>query len=89
MNARAILVAALFALVVPSWAGEGHSHGEAEAPANGNGPQRLPDGSVFLPKPAQHQLSVRTSEIRRPQTSHSPAPMLWSTRSLPMWRRAT
>ncbi|MBH2009206.1 MAG: efflux RND transporter periplasmic adaptor subunit [Xanthomonadaceae bacterium] len=61
MNARAILVATFFALATPSWAGEGHSHGEAAAPANGNGPQRLPDGSVFLPKPAQHQLSVRTT----------------------------
>ena len=44
-------------------AGPGHDHGgdhgTAAAP-NANGPQRLPDGSVFLPKPAQRQLSVRT-----------------------------
>jgi cobalt-zinc-cadmium efflux system membrane fusion protein len=61
MNARAILLAAVFAVAVPSWAADGHNHGEATGPANGNGPQRLADGSVFLPKPAQHQLSVRTT----------------------------
>ena len=41
-------------------AGDGHDHGDAPAAPNVNGPQRLPDGSVFLPKPAQRQLGVRT-----------------------------
>ena len=41
-------------------AGEGHDHGEAPAAATGNGPRRLPDGSVFLPKTSQRQLAVRT-----------------------------
>jgi len=41
-------------------AGEGHDHGEAPAGVNANGPQRLPDGSVFLPKPAQRQIGLRT-----------------------------
>lgn len=41
-------------------AGEGHDHGNAPATANTNGPQRNPDGSVFLPKQAQRQLMVRT-----------------------------
>lgn len=41
-------------------AGEGHDHGGAAAAPGANGPQRLPDGSVFLPKPAQRQLGVRT-----------------------------
>jgi cobalt-zinc-cadmium efflux system membrane fusion protein len=41
-------------------AGDGHDHGNAAGTAAGNGPQRLPDGSVSLPKPAQRQLSVRT-----------------------------
>ena len=51
---------ALLSLTSPAWAGEGHGHGE-EAPAtSSNGPQRLPDGSVFLPKPAQRQIGVRT-----------------------------
>ena len=41
-------------------AGEGHDHGDAATPPSANGPQRQPDGSVFLPKPAQRQLGVRT-----------------------------
>ena len=41
-------------------AGEGHDHGGAPAAPSANGPQRQPDGSVFLPKPAQRQLGVRT-----------------------------
>jgi len=44
----------------PSFAGEGHDHGAAPAVRNANGPQRMADGSVFLPKPAQRQLNVRT-----------------------------
>jgi membrane fusion protein, heavy metal efflux system len=61
MNAFALLLAVALAATTPSWASEGHNHGEATAGANGNGPQRLPEGSVFLPKAAQHQLSVRTT----------------------------
>jgi hypothetical protein len=41
-------------------AGEGHDHGDGPAAPSANGPQRQPDGSVFLPKPAQRQLGVRT-----------------------------
>ncbi|MET0542061.1 MAG: HlyD family efflux transporter periplasmic adaptor subunit [Variovorax sp.] len=44
----------------PSLASEGHDHGGAAAASNAGGPQRQPDGSVFLPKPAQRQLGVRT-----------------------------
>jgi hypothetical protein len=57
------LIAAMgFALVLamPGHAGEGHDHGDAPTAPGANGPQRLPDGSVFLPKPAQRQLAVRT-----------------------------
>lgn len=48
--------------VISNWAyaGEGHDHGPALTMTNANGPQRLADGSVFLPRPAQRQLSVRT-----------------------------
>lgn len=62
MNAARILMTLAFgaALAINAYADEGHSHGEAPAAANANGPQRLPDGSVFLPKPAQRQLTVRT-----------------------------
>jgi membrane fusion protein, heavy metal efflux system len=45
---------------IPAHAGEGHDHGDAPAAPSANGPQRQPDGSVFLPKPAQRQLGVRT-----------------------------
>lgn len=41
-------------------AGPGHDHGDEPAAPSANGPQRQPDGSVFLPKPAQRQLGVRT-----------------------------
>lgn len=61
MTGHAVIIAAMLALAAPSWASEGHSHGEAAAPTNGTGPRRLPDGSVFLPKAAQHQLSIRTA----------------------------
>src|SRR5574343_1930683 len=54
---------ALLSLTTPSWAGEGHDHGEAAPLSSGNGPQRRPDGSVFLPKPAQHQIGVRTLPV--------------------------
>jgi cobalt-zinc-cadmium efflux system membrane fusion protein len=48
---------------VPVQAGEGHDHGDAPSVATGNGPKRQPDGSVFLPKPAQRQIGVRTLAI--------------------------
>jgi membrane fusion protein, heavy metal efflux system len=58
---RILLSVTLIALAVtPVRAGEGHDHGDAPVAANANGPQRQPDGSVFLPKPAQRQLGVRT-----------------------------
>lgn len=43
------------------WADDGHNHDhDAPAAANANGPQRLPDGRLFIPKATQHQLAVRT-----------------------------
>ena len=54
----ATLLMALSAPLVQ--AGPGHDHGDAPAAPTANGPQRLPDGSVFLPKPAQRQLGLRT-----------------------------
>lgn len=64
MTSKRILLALTTALSVgfsvPAFAGEGHDHGDASAAPQANGPQRLPDGDVFLPKPAQRQLGVRT-----------------------------
>ena len=56
----AVSLAIGVALAMPAVAGPGHDHGDAPAAPSANGPQRLPDGSVFLPKPAQRQLGVRT-----------------------------
>lgn len=53
-------------------AGEGHDHGDAAPVAsNGNAPKRQADGSVFLPKPSQRQLELRTlvaEEKKLPKT---------------------
>jgi membrane fusion protein, heavy metal efflux system len=49
-----------FATLPNAAAHEGHDHGGAAPAVSGNAPQRLPDGSVFLPKPSQRQLNVRT-----------------------------
>jgi membrane fusion protein, heavy metal efflux system len=58
------LICALLLLVptlVFAHGGDDHDHEEAKAiPAGSNAPQRLPDGSVFLPKPAQRQMDLRT-----------------------------
>lgn len=44
------------------YAGPGHDHGDESATAiSGDGPKRQPDGSVFLPKPAQRQIGVVTT----------------------------
>jgi hypothetical protein len=64
---QALLIpAALLALAagLPALAGPGHDHGGTPAAPSANGPQRLPDGSVFLPKPAQRQLGVRTQVVQ-------------------------
>lgn len=47
----------------PANADAGHDHGEAPPAASGNGPKRQADGSVFLPKPAQRQLLIRTQPV--------------------------
>ena len=58
--AAVCLAFASAAMTGPAYAGPGHDHGDAP-PAAGSGPKRLPDGSVFLPKPAQRQIGVRTT----------------------------
>lgn len=58
-----LLLAAFIGFAASAWAADehGHEHGGPAPVANSNGPSRQPDGSVFLPKPAQRQLSVRTA----------------------------
>ena len=68
-----LVIAATVSLVVstPVPAGDGHDHGDVAAAPNAHGPQRLPDGSVFLPKPAQRQLGVRTLPIEAGELSRT------------------
>lgn len=60
---NALALVGLFSLALsasPTHAGDDHAHGLTPTLTNANGPQRMADGSVFLPKPAQRQLSVQT-----------------------------
>jgi cobalt-zinc-cadmium efflux system membrane fusion protein len=63
---------ALVALAVSTayaFAHEGHDHGSEAAKAAlpaGDTPRRLPDGTVFVPKPSQRLLNVRTT-ITKPE----------------------
>ena len=59
----AVLIGA--AMSTSAFAGSGHDHGDgghdaAPAAASGNVPRKLPDGTVFVPKPSQRLLQVRT-----------------------------
>jgi hypothetical protein len=46
-----------------AFAHSGHDH-EAGASLNGSAPQRLPSGQIFLPKPTQRLLEVRTRVLQ-------------------------
>ena len=50
-----LTLASVFAL-----AHEGHDHGPDLSASAGNSPARRPDGSIFLPKPTQRLLAIRT-----------------------------
>ena len=74
LRSNAILLVASCALFVSATttndatAGPGHDHGAEEAASAGNtgvgnAPRRQLDGSVFLPKPSQRQLQIRTEMI--------------------------
>lgn len=56
--AGAILASAL------AWAHEGHDHGPDLSASTGNSPVRRPDGSIFVPKPTQRLLEIRTRTAR-------------------------
>ena len=59
-NLTNLLIALLMAFPTFALAHGDESHVEAPAVAVGNSPQRLPDGSVLLPKPSQRQIGIRT-----------------------------
>ena len=70
-NLNHLLIALLLALPALVLAHGDDSHDEAPAVAVGNSPQRLPDGTVLLPKPSQRQIGIRTilaEQKESPQT---------------------
>lgn len=77
LHTLVVLVAAAGLALVPAGAPEaheGHDHGDAPAvaPAPGSGaPRRLPDGSLFLPKPSQRLVGVRTVVATEGEQSRS------------------
>jgi len=64
--AAAIVLVALVVSTAFAFGHEGHDHGEQAPTPSGDAPGRLSDGSVFLPKPTQRLLAVRTV-IAKPQ----------------------
>src|SRR5262245_9440661 len=69
-----ILPAAILGLILASavvWAHDGHDHGPDLSASAGNSPSRRPDGSLFVPKPTQRLLEIRTTVAKvetRPRT---------------------
>jgi len=69
-----ILPAAILGVILASavaWAHEGHDHGPDMSASTGNSPSRRPDGSLFVPKPTQRLLEIRTTVVKievRPKT---------------------
>lgn len=62
--AKSLVLAGLFLATFagPAQSDEGHDHGdEKEVQVTRDIAQRLPDGSIFVPKPVQRILSVRTT----------------------------
>jgi membrane fusion protein, heavy metal efflux system len=65
----ASIVSPSSALAGPGHSGdEGHAHGPETTTGASDLPRRLPDGSVFLPKPTQRLLDVRTKYVQ-PETA--------------------
>ena len=77
LSVGVVLFAAIWALQpAPLGAHEGHEHAdEPTAPmlaaTTGSRPARLADGSVFLPKPTQRLLEVRTVRVQEGDVSRS------------------
>jgi cobalt-zinc-cadmium efflux system membrane fusion protein len=64
--AAAVVLVALVVSTAFAFGHEGHDHGGPAPTPSGDAPGRLSDGSVFLPKPTQRLLAVRTV-IAKPQ----------------------
>lgn len=50
-------------MAASAFAHEGHDHGPGPSTGSGNAPARRPDGTIFLPKPSQRLLEVRTLRL--------------------------
>jgi RND family efflux transporter MFP subunit len=69
MPAAGLALVVLLVSTAYAFAHEGHDHGPEAAKAAlpaGDTPRRLPDGTVFVPKPSQRLLNVRTT-ITKPE----------------------
>lgn len=65
MNALPVFLLLTVLTAGPALAHEGHDHGDGKKALaeSGDTPQRRADGSVFLPKPAQRLIGVRTQPV--------------------------
>ena len=63
VRAGMVAMAVAWCAALPAAADSGHDHGDAPTATVADGPRRLPDGSVFLPKPAQRQWQLRTLPV--------------------------
>jgi cobalt-zinc-cadmium efflux system membrane fusion protein len=71
-----LLAATISGHPAPAFAHEGHDHAEesaapALAAATGHRPARLADGSVFVPKPSQRLLGLRTVVVQEGEASRT------------------
>ena len=66
------MVSAVVPAPVAAHGGEDHSHDEAPmVQVSGDKPSRLTDGSLFIPKAAQHQWQLRTRKVQQAEHQRS------------------
>lgn len=66
------LVSAVVPAPVAAHGGEDHSHDEVPmVQVSGDKPSRLTDGSLFIPKAAQHQWQLRTRKVQQAEHQRS------------------